>query len=86
MKTEFRASRRSAPHPLVTLIAALLAGALILISLKTSLLSRSAVILIAICFIAVLRFVSKKSAKAMQQRNERELEELRRRPVLHLND
>jgi Flp pilus assembly protein TadB len=86
MKTESRAPRRSAPHPLVTLIGALLAVALILIALKTTLLSRTTAILIEVCFIAVLRLVSKKSAKAMQERNERELEELRRRPVLHLND
>jgi Flp pilus assembly protein TadB len=86
MKIESRPSRRSAPHPLVTLIGALLAVALIIISLKTSLLSRTASILIAVCFIAIMRWVSKKSAKAMQARNERELEELRSKPVLHLND
>jgi Flp pilus assembly protein TadB len=86
MKTESGASKRSAPHPLVTLIGALLAVALIIISLKTTLLSRTATILIAVCFIAAMRWVSKKSAKAMRERNDRELEELRSKPVLHLND
>jgi hypothetical protein len=79
-------SRRDTPHPFVTLCGALIALVLVVIGLKGTILPRGATILITVCFIAVFRWVSRWSAKTERQRRQRELEQLRSTPVLHLND
>lgn len=86
MKPETRPIRRDAPHPLVTLTGVMIAFALIWIALKTTLLPRSTAIIITIAFVLVFRWVSRWSAKLMREKRERELEDMRSRPVLGLND
>ncbi len=86
MKPETRPIKRDAPHPLVTLAGLLIAFALIWIALKTTLLPRSTAIIITIAFVLVFRWVSRWSAKLMREKRERELKDMRSRPVLGLND
>ncbi|MGA3186834.1 MAG: hypothetical protein ABSF22_06955 [Bryobacteraceae bacterium] len=86
MTPQLRPQRRDPPHPLVTLGGALIVFALVVIGIRGTLLPRGAVILLSICFIVVFRWVSRRSANAMRERRERELEQLRSTPVLHLND
>jgi uncharacterized protein (DUF2062 family) len=43
-------------------------------------------IIIAISFAVVFRWVSRWSARTMRERRERQLEQLRSTPILHLND
>jgi hypothetical protein len=86
MRTEPRPRKRDAPHPLLTLAGVLIAFALVIISLKTTLLPRSYATIMAIGFIVFFRWLSRRSAGAMRERRERELEKLRSTPVLHLND
>ncbi len=78
--------QRDAPHLLVTLGGVLIAFALIVIALRTTWLPRSTMIIIAISFAVVFRWVSRWSAKVMRERRERELEHLRSTPVLGLDD
>lgn len=85
MKTQPRPSR-TAPHPFITLGGVLIAFALIVIALQTTLVSRGTMILIAVSFAFAFRWASRKSAAAMRERREREMERLRSTPVLHLND
>jgi Flp pilus assembly protein TadB len=86
MKTEPRPAKRDAPHPLLTLAGVAIAFALVMISLKTTLLPRSYATILAVGFIIFFRWLSRRSAGAMRERKEQELEELRNTPVLHLND
>jgi Flp pilus assembly protein TadB len=90
MKPELRPIQRDvphpAPHPLVTLTGVLIAFSLIAIALKTTLLPRSTMIIVAISFAVVFRWVSRWSARTMRERRERELEQLRTTPIFHLND
>ena len=86
MTTQPRPVKRDTPHPLVTLAGGLFAFSLIVIALKTTLLPRATLIILTICFMIVFRWTSRWSAKAMRERRERELDELRRTPMLHLND
>ena len=86
MKTELRAAKGGAAHPLVTLGGALIAFALFVIALKTTWLSRPAIITLATGFLLIFRLVSRRSAKAERLRREQDLEQLRSTPVLHLND
>ena len=82
MTTEPRPAKRDAPHPLLTLAGVAIACALVVVSLKTTLLPRS----YATGFIIYFRWMSRRSAGAMRERREREMEKLRNTPVLHLND
>jgi uncharacterized membrane protein YjgN (DUF898 family) len=77
---------RNTPHPLVILAGLLIVFALIGITLKTKLLPPSATIVLVIGFSVVYRWVSRRSARAMRQRREQELERLRKTPVLGLNE
>jgi hypothetical protein len=86
MKTQPLPVRRYTPHPLVTLAGVLFAFALIVVAFKTTLMPRATLIILAVCFVIVFRRASHWSAKAMRERRERELEQLRRTPVLGLND
>jgi Flp pilus assembly protein TadB len=86
MKPETRPVQRDIPHPWVTLGGVLIAFTLIVIALKTTLLPRSTMIIIAISFAVVFRWMSRWSARAMRERRERELEQLRTTPVLGLDD
>jgi Flp pilus assembly protein TadB len=86
MKTEPSPRKRDAPHPLLTLAGVAIAFALVMISLKTTLLPRSYATILAVGFIIFFRWLSRRSAGAMRERKEQELEELRNTPVLHLND
>lgn len=63
-----------------------IAFALVVVSLKTTLLPRSYATILAIGFLIFFRWLSRRSAAAMRERRERELEQLRRSPILHLND
>jgi hypothetical protein len=73
-------------HPLLTLAGVIIALALVVIALKTTLLPRSYAVVLAISFVIVFRWLSRRSATAMRARRQRELEQLRSAPVLHLND
>jgi len=86
MTTEPRPAKRDAPHPLLTLAGVAIACALVVVSLKTTLLPRSYATGLAIGFIIFFRWMSRRSAGAMRERREREMEKLRNTPVLHLND
>jgi Flp pilus assembly protein TadB len=86
MKIQPRPTRRDAPHPLLTLAGVVIALGLVVISLKTTLLPRSYATVLAICFIIGFRWLSRRSASAMRERREQELEQLRSTPILHLND
>jgi Flp pilus assembly protein TadB len=86
MKTQARPVKRDTPHPFITLSGVILAFVLVVIALKTTLLTRATLIILAICFVIVFRWVSRWSARAMRERRERELEQLKRTPILHLND
>ncbi len=86
MKTEPRPVRKDTPHPLLTIGGLLVVLALVVISLKTTLLPRSSAIIIAICFVILFRWLSRRSAQATRVRREEELERLRRTPVLGLDD
>jgi hypothetical protein len=79
-------AKGGAPHPLVTLGGALISFTLLLLALKTTLLSRATVTILAISSLVVFRWISRRSAKTMRERREREMAELRNTPVLHLND
>jgi len=61
-----------------------IALALVAISLKTTLLPRSYAVGLAVSFVIVFRWLSRRSAAAMRERRQRELEQLRNTPVLHL--
>jgi hypothetical protein len=63
-----------------------IALALVVISIKTTLLPRTSATILAVGFIILFRWLSRRSAGAMRERRERELEKLRSTPVLHLND
>jgi hypothetical protein len=71
---------------LVTAAILAIAFTLIVIALRTTLFSRLELSIIAISFAIVSRWVSRWSANAVRERRERELEQLRRTPVLGLND
>jgi Flp pilus assembly protein TadB len=86
MEKQPRPSRRDAPHPFVTLCGAVIVLTLAVIAFKGTILPRGATVLLAVCVIAVFRWVSRWSAKSMRERRQRELEQLRSTPVLHLND
>lgn len=73
-------------HPLLMLAGVIIALALVVIALKTTLLPRSSAVVLAISFVIVFRWLSRRSAAAMRERRQRELEQLRSTPVLHLND
>jgi uncharacterized membrane protein len=63
-----------------------IAFALVIVSLKTTILPRSYATILAIGFIVFFRWLSRRSAGAMRERRKRELEKLRSTLVLHLND
>lgn len=86
MKTDPRPAKRDTPHPLVTFAGLIIAVALVVIALRTTLLPRSYAIVLAAGFTIAFRWVSRRSAAAMRERRERELEQLRHTPILHLND
>lgn len=86
MRIEPRPARKDTPHPLLTIGGLLVVLALVVISLKTTLLPRSYTIMIAICFVIFFRWLSRRSAKAARVRREAEIERLRRTPVLGLDD
>jgi predicted PurR-regulated permease PerM len=86
MKTEPRPVKRDAPHPLLILAGLGIVCALAVISLKTTLLPRSYAVVLAIGFTIFFRWLSRRSAQATRARRERELEQLRRTPVLRLDD
>lgn len=86
MKTEPRPAKRDAPHPLLMLAGVTIAIVLVVVSLRTTLLPRSYATILAIVFIIFFRWLSRRSAAAMRERRERELEQLRSTPILHLND
>ena len=86
MKNETRPTRRDPPHPLVTLGGALFALALVIIGIKGTILPRGVTILLAVSFIVTFRYISRWSAKVTRERREREMEQLRNTPVLHLSE
>lgn len=86
MTTQLRPAKSGTPHPFVTIAGLLITFALAVIALKTTLLPRTTAIILALAFLIAFRWVSRRSAKAMSERRQRELEELKRRPVLGLNE
>jgi len=87
MRTDPRPAKKDQPHPFVTILGLLIVFSLIVIALKTRLLPPPIfTIPLAICFAVVFRWVSRWSARAVRERREREMERLRRTPVLGLHD
>ena len=86
MTPQLRPVKNGTPHPLVTIAGLLITFALAVIALKTTLLPHTTAIILALAFLIVFRWVSRWSAKAMFERRQRELEELKRTPVLGLRD
>jgi Flp pilus assembly protein TadB len=86
MKSEPRPAKREIPNPLLILAGVVSALTLFAISVKTTLLPRSYAIGLAIFIIVVFRWLSRRSAKAARIRREQELEQLRHKRVLGLDD
>jgi hypothetical protein len=86
MKPEPRPKTKDTPHLLVTLGGVLIAFTMIVLALKTTLVPRPLMIAFAISFALAFRWASRWSAKAVRERREREMEELRSTPILRLND
>jgi hypothetical protein len=86
MKTPLRPAKRDQPHPMVTVAGLLILFALLAVNLKTRLLPTAVIIPVAISFVLVFRWASGRSARALRERREQELERLRRTPVLGLNE
>lgn len=72
--------------PLRTLAAVIIAFALIVFLLKTKFLPRGVTLAIALCFWAVFRWVSSRTSKAARAQHQDELEQLRHKRVLNLDD
>lgn len=72
--------------PLWTLAAALLAFAAIVILLRTEIVPRGVIGVLAVCLWAVFRWISLRSSKADKARRQEELDRLKRTPTLHLDD
>jgi putative flippase GtrA len=81
-----RPKTKDTPHLLVTLGGVLIAFTMIYLAMKTTLVPRALMVAFAISFAVVFRWASRWSAKAVRERRERELAELRSRPILRLND
>jgi hypothetical protein len=86
MKTQPRSPKTGAPHLLVSLCGVLIPLILIAIALKTNFVPKLAIVIFAACWVAIFRWLSRRSAKAEHERRQQELERLRHTPVLHLND
>ena len=72
--------------PVRILIASLIAFSIIVYLFKTATVPRYMILLLAVSFWAVLRWLSLRSAKATQARRTRELEELKNKPILRLEE
>jgi hypothetical protein len=81
-----RPRRFLAPHPLVTLGGLAAAVAVFLFGRSTGFQPAWAYVTFTIVFAAAFRAVSRRSARRQALRRERELEELRRKPVFGLDD
>ena len=86
MTSEPRPVKRDIPNPLLTLAGVALALAVVVISVKTTLLPRSYAVGLAIAIIVVFRWLSRRSAEAARIRREQELEQLRHARVLGLDE
>jgi predicted PurR-regulated permease PerM len=86
MQTEPRPIKKDAPNPLLILAGLAVVCALAMISLKTTLLPRAYAVVLAVGFAIFFRWLSRRSAQATRARREQELEQLRRTPVLRLDD
>jgi uncharacterized membrane protein (DUF4010 family) len=78
--------RKDQPHPFVAFLGLLIVVSLIVGTLKTRLLPPVVAIPLAIGFVALFRWVSRWSGRVARERRERELERLRRTPVLGLHE
>lgn len=72
--------------PVRILIASLLAFGIVVYLFKTAAVPRYMILMIAVAFWAILRWLSLRTAKATRQRRAQELEELKKKPILHLED
>jgi Flp pilus assembly protein TadB len=86
MTPQLRPAKNGTPHPLVTIAGLLITLALAVIALRTTLLPRTTAIILALAFLILFRWASRWSAKAMSERRQRELEELKHTPVLGLRE
>jgi Flp pilus assembly protein TadB len=86
MKTQLRPAGKAIPHPLLTVAGVVVAFALAIIALKTTLLPRPSIVVIAVGFVIIFRWLSRRSAKTMNDRRKQELEDLRHTRVLNLDD
>ncbi len=78
--------RFAAPHPLVLIVGVVGLGVLVWLRFAVGLLSSGTFVIVAVLFVFVFSRVSRRSARKMRERHLRRLEEMRGRPVLHLND
>jgi membrane protein implicated in regulation of membrane protease activity len=81
-----RFRRFAAPHPLVMLVGIAVLAVLAWLRFALGFLSGSNFIIAVVLFLFVFTRVSRRSARKMRERHQRELEELRGKPILHLND
>ena len=68
------------------LVASLIAFGIIVYLFKTAAVPRYTILMMAVAFWAILRWLSLRTARATRERRSRELEELKNKPILHLED
>ena len=86
MPQPVRTRRFLAPHPLVTLSGIAVAVAVFLFGRATRFQPPYAYIVFTIVFAVGFSAISRRSARRQSLRRDREMEELRRKPVLGLDD
>jgi hypothetical protein len=69
-----------------TLIAGVLAFASLLIAFKAGWLTRGPALVLGLVCWAILRWIGIRNSKATKLRRQQELEDLKRKPILHLDD
>ena len=79
-------TRTGAPHPLVTVVGLVVLAVLAWLHFKLNFLSSSAFLTVELLVAVLYTRLARRSARKVRERHLRELEEMRGKPVLHLND
>ena len=69
-----------------TLIAGVLAFAMLVVAFKAGWLTRGPALMLGVCAWGILRWVGIRNSKATKLRRQQELEDLKNKPILHLDD
>ncbi len=79
-------ARFDAPHPAVTIGGIAVLAILALMRFRWGLLSGDAFLIMVVVYMMAFTTLSRRSARRMRERRRRKLDEMRGKPVLHLND